>query len=91
MCKGFADGRLLVFRKSVLASVPPTLNMTTLQELHGGRLVFKMWHSPQRRAHSSQTLATASQMEGGSFSKRGSRLSAAHIRFEIIAIVSRIE
>eukprot|EP00959_Pyramimonas_sp_CCMP1952_P254979 5325438-Pyramimonas_sp.AAC.1 len=46
-----------------------------------GRAVFKMRLSPQRRAHSLQKLASGSRIKSGSFSKCGSRLSAAHIRF----------
>eukprot|EP00959_Pyramimonas_sp_CCMP1952_P465896 9489084-Pyramimonas_sp.AAC.1 len=37
-----------------------------------------MWLSPGRREHV-VTLARASRIEGGSFSKCGSRISAAHI------------
>eukprot|EP00959_Pyramimonas_sp_CCMP1952_P292752 6122729-Pyramimonas_sp.AAC.1 len=39
-----------------------------------------MWLSPQRRAHSVLNVARVSQIEGGSFSTCGYRLSAAHIR-----------
>eukprot|EP00959_Pyramimonas_sp_CCMP1952_P076732 1603636-Pyramimonas_sp.AAC.1 len=38
-----------------------------------------------------QNLATVSQMEGGSFSKRGSRLSAAHIRFNNVEKIHRLK
>eukprot|EP00959_Pyramimonas_sp_CCMP1952_P084717 1771828-Pyramimonas_sp.AAC.1 len=34
-----------------------------------GRVVFKMWLSPLRRAHSSYTIARVSLVEGGLFSK----------------------
>eukprot|EP00959_Pyramimonas_sp_CCMP1952_P286919 6000129-Pyramimonas_sp.AAC.1 len=38
--------------------------------------------SPSRRAHSLSKLAKVSRIEGGSFSRCGSRLSAARIRFK---------
>eukprot|EP00959_Pyramimonas_sp_CCMP1952_P250588 5237809-Pyramimonas_sp.AAC.1 len=41
-----------------------------------------MWISPDRRAHSIQIVARASKTEGESFSRCGSRLRAAHIRFK---------
>eukprot|EP00959_Pyramimonas_sp_CCMP1952_P454467 9469948-Pyramimonas_sp.AAC.1 len=44
-----------------------------------GRVVFKMWLSPSRRAHSFYICATVSRSEGDSVSKCGSRFSA-HIR-----------
>ena len=40
--------------------------------------------SPWRRAHPSLKVATVTRIEGGSFSKWGSRLGAAHIRFKIL-------
>eukprot|EP00959_Pyramimonas_sp_CCMP1952_P412688 8647859-Pyramimonas_sp.AAC.1 len=60
-------------------------------ELHGlraGRL--KTWLSPQRREHVFQILARTSRIEGGSISKCGSRLNAAHIRSENCAAVTLI-
>ena len=45
-------------------------------------MVFKIGLSPWRQAHSSEHLAAATGMEGGPFSKCGSRLGAAHIRFK---------
>eukprot|EP00959_Pyramimonas_sp_CCMP1952_P024105 505715-Pyramimonas_sp.AAC.1 len=44
------------------------------------RAVFKMWLSPQRREHSFSTLARASRIEAGSFTKCGSRHGAEHKR-----------
>eukprot|EP00959_Pyramimonas_sp_CCMP1952_P113954 2382846-Pyramimonas_sp.AAC.1 len=46
-----------------------------------GGWFFKIWLSPQRRAHSFHTLAAASRMEGGSFSKCGYHVGTAHIPF----------
>eukprot|EP00959_Pyramimonas_sp_CCMP1952_P160102 3348446-Pyramimonas_sp.AAC.1 len=47
--------------------------------------------SPLRHAHSLKTFARVSRIEGGWFSKCGSRLSAAHIRCQTIARASRVE
>eukprot|EP00959_Pyramimonas_sp_CCMP1952_P431237 9031817-Pyramimonas_sp.AAC.1 len=52
-----------------------------------GRVVFKMWFSPQLGAHSFETVAKASRIEGGPFSSYGSRLSAAHIRATVTMIL----
>eukprot|EP00959_Pyramimonas_sp_CCMP1952_P337661 7071028-Pyramimonas_sp.AAC.1 len=41
---------------------------SNLQELHRRRAIFKMWLSPERRAHSVLKFASASRMEGGPFS-----------------------
>ena len=48
----------------------------------GGRVVFKMGLSPWRRGHSSSKFAIAKGMEGGSFSKLGSRWGASQIRLK---------
>eukprot|EP00959_Pyramimonas_sp_CCMP1952_P166150 3472408-Pyramimonas_sp.AAC.2 len=45
-----------------------------------------MWRSHHRRVHSSQKRARVSRMEGGSFSKRDSRLNAAHPRHKSLKI-----
>eukprot|EP00959_Pyramimonas_sp_CCMP1952_P324826 6799187-Pyramimonas_sp.AAC.1 len=48
--------------------------------------------APGRRAHSLQTTAKASRIEGGSSSKWGPGLSTAQIRFgQLIARASHIE
>eukprot|EP00959_Pyramimonas_sp_CCMP1952_P412374 8641690-Pyramimonas_sp.AAC.1 len=46
-----------------------------------------MWLSPQRRAHSSSNCARDSLIEGGSFSKCISRLSAAHTCFQNVQVL----
>ena len=59
------------------------IRVKSLQQLHGWRApVFKMGLSPWCPAHSSEKLAAVTRMEGGPFSKWGSRLGAADIRLK---------
>ena len=79
----FHGSRGCVTQNVALALAPRTFVLTICNSFtdRGGALL-KMWLSPQRRAHSFFKAATVSRIEAGSFSKCGSRLSAAHIRFQ---------
>ena len=84
ICNSYRDGGRLLFN---IGFSPETSSpfMTLKLEIcnsyrDGGRAVFKMELSPWRRAHPSDMSATVTRMEGGPFSKWGSRFGAADIR-----------
>ena len=71
------------FQNGVIALSPRTFVFKVCNSYtDGGQVVFKMGLPLWRRAHSSSELATVTRMEGGSFSKWGSRLGAADIRLK---------
>eukprot|EP00959_Pyramimonas_sp_CCMP1952_P374308 7838954-Pyramimonas_sp.AAC.1 len=51
--------------------------------MDAGRILFNMWFSPQRHAHAYSNVLTALRVQGGSFSKCGYRVCAAHIRLRV--------
>ena len=82
-CQQLQGWRAVPFQNWAVALAPRTLVLQISNSYKdGGRVVFKIRLSPQRRAHSSSKFPTVTGMEGGPFSKLGSRFRAAHIRLK---------
>ena len=77
--------RAVPFQNAALAFAPRTFVLNVSNSYRdGGRFLFKSWLSFfAPRAFVSKVSKTVKGMEGGSFSKRGSRLSPAHIRAHV--------
>ena len=77
--------RAVPFQNGALALAPRTSVLNICNSYTDrGRYLFKMGLSPWRRAHLSEKCATFTRIEGGSFSKWGSRLGAADIRLKTL-------
>ena len=89
----YRGGGRLLFKPRLSLDISSAFMTRSLEVCNGytdgGRFLFKIGLSPWRRAHSSQNGAIVTRMEGGSFSKLGSRLGAAHIRLKILQQLQR--
>ena len=81
ICNSYTDRGRVLLEMLAFALAPCTFVLKVCNSYTDrGRVLLEMWLSLERRAHSSEKCATVSRIEADSFSKWGSRLSAAHIR-----------